>query len=798
MIKCLRMPRSIGHSVVLAVAAVFLICGVAQSANQQTRLRYVPNEYIVHAKAGTSIDDVQSMMSRIGGRVKSVLPIPNAYVVKIDGTSAAVRKSSSRVIWSIESIRPNYYAYACAAPVTPDDKYWDKLWGMKLINAPQAWARFNGPDVMTPVVAVVDSGVSNHPDFGDFVFPGRDFIDIANTDGRQDLNGHGTHVTGTIAATGNNGIGVCGVNWSGVKILPVRVLDEEGAGPYSAIIAGLYYCLTADLGDPDLSVNVVNMSIGGPDDPDLHDALVALNAAGIILVAAAGNDASPDPSYPAAYDECISVSAVGRNRELSFYSNYGSTIDIAAPGGDDATFTDKPDDQIWSTMVSWDNTTTPPTPSYTYGPEQGTSMACPHVAGAAAYLLRSGADKADVRTRLLESAGPPNTDPYRFGAGILDLNGCLNTGSIKILKPARGSTSVRNAEVKIQLKNIDLNTVKILFDYPDTDSDGVPDGAVDANNDGVPDGNERYIIMDIDHDITYYTKDNVIKFTLPLTTGQTLTEGSHRLWVVGKPADEQYYSSSCVFNITNQIIKAGIHLFAFPYYKNSLGGTGTVPATITPGDILTEVSTGLPVKFPRSGANRAYLTRWLPKTSVSFTVPYYQYSDDKLPMAKSRAEKMAWDDPEDWIDSNGTEYRWYTGGGFSTHDPSTFKFPAGAGYWLYLPRDVMVNQSYENMSADSAFSVYLYKGWNMIGNPFAKNVAWGAALFTYRGEGPKMLLEAEAAGWVRSNLFSWNSIYSRYDQVTPRDFLQPYTGYWLYANVGGVTASDQLTVSFMP
>lgn len=801
----LRMPRGYVPSLALTVAAIFLISGVVQSAAQQVRLRYVPNEYIVHVKAGTSIDDVQNMMARIGGRVKSVLPIPNAYVVKIGSGTANVRRSSSRVVWSIESIRPNYYAYACDTTVIPDDKYWDKLWGMKMINAPQAWYRFNGPNVMTPVVAVVDSGVSNHPDFGDFVFPGKDFVVPDNLDGRQDLDGHGTHVTGTIAATGDNTIGVCGVNWDGLKILPVRVLDQTGTGTYDAIISGLYYCLTADLGDPDLKVNVVNMSIAGPDDPDLHTALQTLDSAGILLVAAAGNDGRPRPSYPAAYDECISVAAVGPNRRISFYSNYGTTIDIAAPGGSD-TFSNRPDDEIWSTTVTWDTTVTPPTPSYGYGPMQGTSMACPHVAGAAAYLLRAGVGsdldpvdrKIELRKRLLENAGPPNDNPYYYGAGILDLNACLNAGSVKILKPARGSTSVRNVDVKIQLKNIDITTVKVLFDYPDTDSNGKPDG-VDGNGDGVPDGNEDYVILEnIDP-----SNGDTIKFTLPLEGEQALAEGSHRLWVTGKAVEGPFYggplySDFCVFNVTDQIIKAGIHLFAFPYCRDILGLPGTVPAGITPGDILTEVSTGLPVKFPKSGANRAYLTRWLPRTSVNFSVPYYQYSDDKLPAAKSRAEKMAWDDPEDWTVINGTEYRWYTGGGYSTSSPDTFKFPAGAGYWLYVPRDVLVNQSYGNLSADSAFNVYLYQGWNMVGNPFSRNIAWGSALFTYRGEGPKMLLEAERAGWVQSNLFSWNSTYSRYEQVTPRDFLQPYMGYWLYANVGGVTSSDQLTVTFMP
>ena len=155
---------------------------------------------------------------------------------------------------------------------------------MNVINAPKAWDKEKGSSSVT--VAVVDTGVSPHPDIAARLLVGADFYDTANLDGHMDMVGHGTHVSGTIAAQGDNDLGICGVCWNGVKILPVRVLGPDG-GSDDQVINGLIYAYLQ-------GAQVVNMSLGGPsDDPAFHQALTILNDAGMILVAAAGNDASP-------------------------------------------------------------------------------------------------------------------------------------------------------------------------------------------------------------------------------------------------------------------------------------------------------------------------------------------------------------------------------------------------------------------------------------------------------------------------------------------------------------------------
>ena len=754
----------------MALAASILIAGVVLAGAQGARLRYVPNEYIIHVRPGTSIADVQSQVSRLGASLVKVLPISDTYLIRLGRTSSAspasaALRTASLPLWTIDRIQPNYRYYACAIP---NDTYWDNLWGMRMINAPKAWDKQKGSANVT--VAVVDSGVSEHPDLIGRLLPGVDMVDITNPDGHMDLNGHGTHVSGTIAAQGDNGMGVCGVCWDGVMILPVRVMDADGSGTTATVISGLNYALLN-------GAHVVNMSIGGGgNDPAEHSAITALYNAGIVLVAAAGNDAGPT-GYPAAYPECISVAALGPTESPAPYSNYGK-IEIAAPGGDQR-YGDA--GGIYSSIVTW-SAAIPPVPAFDYAYYQGTSMACPHVAGAAALLLSHGVPANQVKSRLMNSARPPVNgmmDPTRYGAGVLDLYSALTNVSLKITKPGKGSTVTNSPEIKINVGGIDTITLKVYLDYPDNDDNGVPDDL----------SNYSSVIINGANVAGYLNSaGTVLGFTWPLPGTNALSAGVHKLYVTGNSIlDGNAYSDWCAFHVSNRVFKAGIHLFAFPYsFLDPVGGT----ASVLPSDLLTEVGTARNVTFARSGANRAVLMRWLPETSIVRSVPYFQYFDG-LTSSKTTAEKLCWDDPRD----SG----FYTGGGYSTSMPSIAKFPAGSGFWLYLPRDAQINESYTTMSPDDAFSIYLYAGWNMIGNPYDRGeVAWGNTLFTYRGQGPKMLLEAEAAGWVTSNLFGWDSNAGRYVSVTARDLLEPFSGYWLRANVGSSAAGDQLMLTVMP
>ncbi len=162
-------------------------------------------------------------------------------------------------------------------------------WDMELIKMPSAWDITKGDPInggKPVVVAVVDSGVALHPDLVSRLLPGYDF-QTNSPGGNNDQNGHGTHVAGTIAAQGNNSIGICGVCWDSVEILPVRVMDSAGAGATTTIVPGLDYALQQ-------GAQVVNMSFGllppGTDDVTEKAEIQKMEAANppIVLVAAAG------------------------------------------------------------------------------------------------------------------------------------------------------------------------------------------------------------------------------------------------------------------------------------------------------------------------------------------------------------------------------------------------------------------------------------------------------------------------------------------------------------------------------
>ncbi|MBI2858811.1 MAG: S8 family peptidase [Chloroflexi bacterium] len=259
-------------------------------------------------------------------------------------------------------------------------------------------------------VAVIDTGIDyTHPDLSAVYVSG---IDYANDDNDpKDDNGHGTHVAGTVAAQ-NNSIGVVGVA-PGVALYAVKVLDKNGSGWLSDVIAGIGWA-------KDNQMAVANMSLGAKGSSDaLHTAVINATIAGVTLVVAAGNDSADAAAYiPAAYDEVITVSAIadfdgqpgglassksyGRGRfaivqkddAFSYFSNYGAVVDIAAPGMD-----------INSTWLGG-----------TYKSISGTSMATPHVAGAAALYKASNpsATPAQVRTALRDN-GWKSTDGLAGG-----------------------------------------------------------------------------------------------------------------------------------------------------------------------------------------------------------------------------------------------------------------------------------------------------------------------------------------------------------------------------------------------
>ncbi|MFD9302036.1 S8 family serine peptidase [Streptomyces sp. NPDC060048] len=351
-------------------------------------------------------------------------------------------------------VEPDSRAYALA--VAPNDteyaKQWDLFEATAGMNVQAAWDKSTGSGV---TVAVIDTGYVAHSDVAPNVVAGYDFISsstAARDGGGRDSNPadegdwsaagecgtgslasgsswHGTHVAGTIAAATNNSKGVAGIAY-GAKIQPVRVLGKCG-GATSDIVDAITWASGGTV--PGIPANatpakVINMSLGGSGacTSSYQNAINAAVGRGTTVVVAAGNSNADAAGFtPASCNNVINVAASNRAGDRSYYSNYGSIIDIAAPGGETRRATDTPgtvttpENAILSTLNS--GATTPG--AETYKPYQGTSMAAPHVAGLAALLVSA---KSSLTPAQIESAIKTNARPLAgtctggCGAGLAD------------------------------------------------------------------------------------------------------------------------------------------------------------------------------------------------------------------------------------------------------------------------------------------------------------------------------------------------------------------------------------------
>ena len=290
---------------------------------------------------------------------------------------------------------------------TPNDPYYGSYqWNLPKIRAPQAW------DVITGTagvwIAIVDTGVDyNHPDLASSrLWLGWDFANGDNNP--MDDHGHGTHVAGIAGANTNNGQGVAGVCW-GCDLLAVKVLRADGVGYDSWVAQGIRYA--ADWGVAFGKRTVINLSLGSPDPSRvLADAVAYAQGQGALIVAAAGNNGQNQPFYPAAYPGVIGVAATDSSDQRASFSNWGSHVDIAAPG---------------VAILSTDLTIY----SWPYGWKRGTSMAAPHVAGVAGLVwsvwCRAPATMiSDILLSTARDLGDPGWDPF-YGYGRVDAEAAI-------------------------------------------------------------------------------------------------------------------------------------------------------------------------------------------------------------------------------------------------------------------------------------------------------------------------------------------------------------------------------------
>lgn len=367
-------------------------------------------------------------------------------------------------------------AFAFAAPSTEryaTDPLADlQLWHYRMIDLPRAWRLTTGSSSVR--VAIVDTGVrpdhpavsallasTGHYDFTDGVTvitsvpqpicgTGTTFSTVRGTavdaaaprNVAQDPNdvfrasstatcwtrstggSHGTHVAGTVGSRANDGIGGTGVAWD-VQLIAVRVLGIFGGGFTFDIAQGILYAgglpATYSGATPGFTVqmpaaDIMNLSLGSSSPSSVIANAITAASARTLIIAAAGNEGSSSPHYPAAFPEPVSVVALGPDFGLATYTTVGTTVDIAAPGGETSRF--------WNTAGVLSSTWNFQTGTPNYAFYQGTSMAAPHVAGVAALVKAANPSftPAQIRARLLNGAidlGPPGTD-NRYGAGLVN------------------------------------------------------------------------------------------------------------------------------------------------------------------------------------------------------------------------------------------------------------------------------------------------------------------------------------------------------------------------------------------
>ncbi|RIH83036.1 Extracellular basic protease [Meiothermus luteus] len=396
---------------------------------------FVEGEFIVKFKPQVSLQSL-NRLSVLGVELQQARPLgtERTYLYRANlrraDTLAALQALQSRS--DVEYAHPNYILFAQATPNDP--QYPNQRWHYEAIQLPGAWDIETGAS--HPVtVAVIDGGVvAGHPDLAGKLLSGYDFYsnaaDAGDGDGRDpnpedtapSTDFHGNHVTGTVGAATNNSLGVAGVSW-GARILPVRALSG-GSGTLADVADALRWA--AGLNVPGVPANanpagVINMSLGGPvactNAPVLQQAINEANNAGAIIVVAAGN-ANVDASTfsPAGCSGVITVGATNAMGHRASYSNYGTRIDLMAPGGEPS------GQQVVSTLGNGQ-----------YGGKAGTSMAAPHVAGLLALMKskKPTLSAAEGLSILKETARPLSAaqcnrpSGLECGAGLIDAQAAL-------------------------------------------------------------------------------------------------------------------------------------------------------------------------------------------------------------------------------------------------------------------------------------------------------------------------------------------------------------------------------------
>jgi uncharacterized repeat protein (TIGR02543 family) len=382
------------HCVFILAAAIFTV----HSSNASEPSRFVPGRILVKPKSTLAEAEFSRRITGHGAVHHRTIPRTNVRVIALKEEQTDAVLSALKADPDVEYAERDYLVHPC---FVPNDPYVlsGSEWHLQKIQALAAWDITAGTSSI--IIAVLDSGVNAaHPDLAGHLLPGYDFVN--NDSDTSDDYGHGTAVTGTLVATGNNGQGVAGVAFN-CTVLPVKVMDAYGSASHSTIAQGIVYAVQN-------GARIINLSMGGDwNSSTLQDAINYAWSNNVVVVAAAGNTGGTAPQYPAACDNVVAVGATEPDDSRAWFSTYGSFLTLAAPG-----------DTIWTTSRDLSNP---------YAGWSGTSFSSPIVAGVAALVASvnpslSNTQLVSLLEQTADDLGSPGYDTS-FGYGRVNAYGAV-------------------------------------------------------------------------------------------------------------------------------------------------------------------------------------------------------------------------------------------------------------------------------------------------------------------------------------------------------------------------------------
>jgi len=728
------------------LAQVSLVAALALPAAAADQPAFVPGDVVVWAQAGVGLDAVRQAAEAANCEfVRSTL-MADVHLLRVKTTAGAA--SNQQTLDAVGALKLNaafrwvgVNSIKYPQDTTPDDPRYREQWHLPLMNLPQAWDIQKGSADVT--VAVIDTGVdTTHPDLKDRLLPGYNSSGTGATNDPMDANGHGTHVCGIIAATTNNGLGVAGVTFEGVMLLPIKAGDAGFTE--TAIVDALVWAETH-------GADVVNMSLGGATTSDTPPSplppseakIVQMAQNGVIFSLAAGNDyQSGNPPFTPAYlaqldDHILCVAACGKTKAHAPYSEARPYTTITAPGGDQSTLAS---DGVLSTWLMSAN-------GYEYA--QGTSMAAPNAAGVVALLLSAGGSADEIKealTSTADSSMQTRVPDDMFGYGVIDAYAAvLKVGvGVTVLEPdgTGGKASqggiVRNPDPVETLRPI----IRVAV------SQVTPDNLTLTLNGQVA---TNWTVESVTKTMKDANDQDVPVVYEAVLQGVDMPAGQNVIEVTGvKPGPpDRVVTDLRKFFISPHQVAAGRSLISIPYYQ---------------ADVTPETYFGTTFR----------LARWLPLEGR-----YAVYAP------------MIGMDP---------------GASFAPLDASprpegstSVPYPVGLAYWADVESIKPVLTKGQPVATKPFIIPLRGRGglgvsinWNMVGCPFPFDVPFNALLVD-TPEGRITIGAAVSRGYVLPNLYSYDGANGYTFRTLPDGAVRAWQGHWI-----GVTSVADIALVVPP